>query len=413
MLRLDFSTDNIDSTLKELAEAYWALDDDGQWKSKVAAIERKFGVKQGQTKQQVAGICVAIATVHNCDTCSRPFHVRARADFEGAQKIAYRRARGFNADLVCARCEDEKYQAKLAALVDEQNRMRLAAAAAARATDLKIENWLGSLANTPLERSYQSMTLREAFLLDGLLRYAGDAWHEHQLEAWSANRLELCDLEVDIRHVYRELHAAGWLMPHPNSPTGAFTLGSDDSVVVDELRVDWVVAADVDGLPYQSLLDFANAVQRHATSAELYAIWQWVGLCELRAHFATCYEECHFRSRGWTAAVHNSVIRLLDECSLGVAKTVMYKSFNYLAIQLQKRQRPAAHIYNMLPGNMLETADYWRSRGWQFKSWRPLSSSIYSRHLFNRVMGGGEECYDKVTGSSLKQPDGDALALLT
>ena len=120
------------------------------------------------------------------------------------------------------------------------------------------------------------MGIRHAFLLGGLLRYAGDAWHGERLAPWKQSCRLLCDDVDDTRGVYRELHAAGWLNLSADSPLSAFELGPAATPSFDALEVSWSIAADrTGGLPSQ-ILDFAQSTLEGANGAELRPIWEWV-----------------------------------------------------------------------------------------------------------------------------------------
>ena len=247
------------------------------------------------------------------------------------------------------------------------------------------------------------MGLRDAFLLEGMLSYAGDAWRGSILDGWERHQLLLCSDLDECRSVYEELYRSGWLSPSPNSPLDAFTVEAGDVVGIDALRVNWTLAADLNGEPYEAILTAATNVLRGANAAELMPLWKWVSLCELHAHFNYCHKYWKFRSRGWTPTIESNLTRLLDGCSLGVAKSVMWKCFKHLAAELQKGSRPAAHTYNMLPSNFQRTYDHWCANGWPILPWqrRVSAESVYTSLMFDRVLGGGTDFYNHLTGSGL------------
>lgn len=385
MLELEFLTD--DQRLIDLATAYWSRSPDAKWTYKLTEIQQTFGFGHGQVPSTVASNCVARLSTVRCPECGLGKPVRSRADFEYARKTEHRRRSGSDASKdICRTCRDNRVRLELAARQ-----------AAVRAAEARLNAWVDALDDEPPTRRYASMSLREAFLLDGLLRYAGDAHRAEDLSAWSAGMPKLCDTEEDTRAVFKELYDANWLAPSPSTPLDAFSVSPSGEPTTDVLRVKWKLATDSDDGQPLSLLQYAQAIERDATAAELHPIWEWVCLCELRAHFAFCQRKWHW-PRGWTDATQKSLLDLLTECSLGTAKTVIWKCFKNLAAELQRRDRHPAHVYNMMPGSFLTTFDYYQARGWKIEPWRPLSSALYSQHLFNRVMGGGAQFYDSGTG---------------
>ena len=392
MIKLEFLTDN--EHLIALATAYWNMDDDGTWlHKKVSSLESMFDIPRGRVHQHANQACVAKSLAPYCSECGAPAIFNSRTEVESYKKELQRStALGFGWNQVCTNCR-----------ADEKPKQQAAHEAALRARHDLVRSWLQKADSDHTAMNYRSMGLREAFMLQGLLSYAGDAWRGRELDGWEQHRMQLCGDIADCRSVYEDLYRAGWLKLSPNSPLDAFALEEGDTVGFDCLRVNWTLAADQGGEPFEAILDVATDVLHRTDTAELMSLWQWVSLCELRSHFNYCHTHWKFRSRGWTPTIESNLVRLLNECSLGVAKSVIWKCFKHLAAELQKHSRPAAHTYNMLPSSFQRTYDHWRANGWPIHPWerRVSTESVYTSLLFDRILGGGTDFYNRLTKSEL------------
>jgi hypothetical protein len=337
------------------------------------------------------------ASGYLCPECMRATPISARSELDSLKKAS--RWIGYGnvpSPLICTDCLKTRRQQEVAA-----------AKAALQKKEQQITAWLQGVDRKHAGVDYGAIQPRHAFLLSGLLRYAGDAWDGEILCAWEQYQPLLCDIEEDVRSVFEELYNAEWLMPHANSPLDAFSVDQSGEVCVDALRVNWALSPDVHSRPSSSILEFAQTSLQQASPEQLRSIWEWVCMCELRGHFAYCHQTWQFRSRGWTPAVEGNLSQLLSECSLGVAKTLMWKCFKHLASELQKRVRSPQHTYNMLPGSFQRTYDYYRVNGWSIEPWRRRALSqepIYTSHLFNRLLSGGIVHYNELIGNDFILP---------
>ncbi len=393
MLTLKLRT--TDEHLISLTKAYWLQDSSGKWLHKITALETMYNVPKGRVHAVVSGASTASDPELTCPTCSSTFEFTTRSSYEDFLKRKRIRSKyGKNMES-CGACLTET-----AALQKTLKEAKI------RAHDETIKNWLAESSQAEPSVDYAQISLKHAFLLDGLLRYAGDSWRDNQLDAWTLYKPKMCDTEEDIRTAYFELSLAGLLIPAANSPLDAFIVFNDQVIGVDELRVNWIIAADKGGAPCSALLRMTDDVQKKATPQELRPIWEWVSLCELRSQFSYCHDiKFKFRSKGWTDAIETSLLNLLAGCSLNTAKTVMWKCFNSLAVELQKRDKVAQHVYNMIPGSFQRTFDFYQAQGWKFFN-RPrrdqASEPIYTGHLFDRILGGGTHFYNALSGDMLE-----------
>jgi hypothetical protein len=392
MIRLEFLTE--DENLIALATAYWAMDESGAWMhSKVSALESMFNVPRGRVHQYVRQASVTKSLTPYCSKCGAPATFNSRTDADSFKKRLQRSTHPrFGWNHACTDC--------VARARTEQQSAR---EAKQKAHNDLVHQWLRERGRDQQIKDYRSIGLREAFLLNGLLGYAGESWRGKELDSWESHRTQLCGDELDCCNVYEELYQSGWLSPSPNSPFDAFTFDADGTLSCDIGRVRWVLATDQGGAPFEAVLDAAADRLRQAGSAELVPLWRWVSLRELHSHFNYWHKQFNFRSRGWTPTIEGNLARLLEDCSLGVAKTVMHKSFKHLASELQKKKLTAAHVYNMLPGNFQRTLDHWRANGWHIHPWvrRVSTEPIYTSLLFDRVLGGGTDFYNNLTSSRL------------
>lgn len=390
-ITLEFLT--TDERLIEIARAYWEFGEDGKW-IKTSEIENRLEISRGRVPSIVAPICLAYSSSVRCTQCNHllGFNSRAKLDEELRMIKQKRRGRCNYYEPICSACQEDSERKQLAAIV-----------AKARAAELAIKSELDFIHEDPHTLDYSNMTLRQGFLLDGLLRSAGDCWRGETLDAWTEAKVKLCDTEEDIRSVYRELYRSSWLRPCSTNSLDLFTVGENDQLVFDELKVRWNVAADKFGLLFNDILKIADLVQKEATPEQLRPIWEWVCLCELKGHFYWCHKDWDFKSRGWTLAMERGALDLLSVCSIGSAKLIMKRCCKNIASELQKRSRPAAHTYNMLPGNLRKTFDFYIGAGWQVNPYNRQNSSvepIFTSHLFDRLLKSGNFGYRNLNGNS-------------
>jgi len=385
-----------DERLIEIARAYWEFDEDGKW-IKTSEIENRFGISRGRVPSIVAPICLAYSSMVRCTQCNHLWGLNSRSKLEEELRAIRLKRRGrYNYyNPICSACQEDSVKKQLAAIT-----------AKAREAQLAIKSELDFIHEEPHTLDYSNMTLRQAFLLDGLLRSAGDCWRGEVLDAWIEAKVKLCDTEEDIRSVYTELYSSGWLRPSLTNSLELFTIGENDQLVFDVLKVHWNVARDKSGLIFNDLLKIADLIQREAKPEQLRPIWEWVCLCELKGHFYWCYKDWKFTSKGWTPAMERGALDLLSVCSIGSAKFIMKRCCRNIAAEIQKRSRPTAHTYNMLPGNLRKSFDFYISQGWQVNSYNRQSISvepIFTSHLFDRILKSGNSGYQNLNGSSFPQ----------
>lgn len=395
MFELKFLSD--DPTKIQLAKDYWNTNADGGWKHTVEALRQQYSLGKGRVPSAVASICVAFSSDVACPTCGKKCPLASRSEYADLQrKSGYSFTSYRHKSTVCSECRE---QAEVLRHLERQEQERRKEEA--------IINWLAAAKRQPMP--YAAASTMDAFLLDGLLRYAGDAWQGNRLDPWSLHRNRLCPHILDTNEVFQRLYLGGWISPSPTSKLDAFDVDENGTVQFRALEVAWEIAPDADGISYGSLLDVTDTIVSQAPADEIAEVWRWVCLAELHEHFLHTHESYHFRSKGWTPAIQESLARLLESCSLGQAKTLIKKSFHNLAALLQQRTYSAPHVYNMLAGDIQRTFDHFTSKGWPIRpTTRPFHTveAIYTGHLFDKILGGGTDHYNNLTGSIIKRGPG-------
>lgn len=403
MFTLKISSD--DPAMIELAKDYWDINADGTWKHTVEMLRLKYNLPKGRVQSMVAKACSASRFDITCPSCGEPCVLTSRAQYADlARRSQFPIDSFMRKAMICEECLQREAVLEFAEFT-EQERLKEAA----------IINWLSI---TDLEKqpiSYTTASAMDAFLLDGLLRYASDAWQGSRLEPWNKHRMRLCPHIDDTIKVFQQLYQHGWITPSPESALDAFEVDPEGNVGFKALEVTWEISPDIDGTPFSSLIDVTDAILRQATKDEIYEIWCRVSLAELREHFLQQHESYRFRSKGWTPAIEDGLLRLLEDCSLGIGKAIIKKTFHNLAGLLQNRTYTAPHVYNMLPGNFQRTFNYFSAQGWAIqpvkRPWH-TQEAIYTGHLFDRILGGGTNDYNNMTGLMLKKgPDSSVPAI--
>lgn len=80
----------------------------------------------------------------------------------------------------------------------------------------------------------------------------------------------------------------------------------------------------------------------------------------------------------------------------------MWKSFTDLFVALKKGKMTSPHAYNSIPSSFQRKFDHYQAQGWRFTNMHrrgQANEPIYTGHLFDRVLGGGNHFYNTLTGN--------------
>jgi len=398
-LTLEFTTS--DQSLIALCEDYWARTNDGKWMYRMQFLEQKHGIASGRVPLTVAKACHATMPEIQCSRCHGLIPMNSHAAYSAALRetgwAKYGRARY---SVLCTGCQRGIKQQE-----------RAAALAAREARDALVLSWLQDGEQKSSAVNYDSMSLLHAFLLDGLLLHAGDAWRGEHLDAWMLYRPQLCSMTDDIRTVYRELYEGGWLRPSTANPLTAFKVAENGHIEFDVLQVSWVIAQDVNTGSAESIREHTNFVLRHVLTSRLRGVWQWVSLCELRASYARYHKDRLTQGAKWSDAMDRVVIDLLERCSVGRLKQLLWYSCHKVTNELSKRGRSLQGTYNKLPGFLSEAFDYFTKHGSRGEPYAPeRPRAILTSHLFDHIMGSSEDMFTTLTGETLIKLDHERLS---
>lgn len=392
-MTLSLITTTEDASLDALARAFWALDDGGKWVYRIAELAERFGEPVHSVHHVVRKVCQAYCTSVRCARGGEPLPVQSRSAYETMVRNRPR-PYGRATRLLCASCEREERAERIDEMQKAVERKRQA-----------IDGWLEQMAGELHTKKYAEAPLKDAFFLDGLLRYAGDAWKGNRLDAQRASVPRLCPSDEDTARVYLYLFERGWISPANDSPHEAFVVGADGEVSIrDVALVNWILASDSEAEGHDGILNATEAILDDVPGAELSELWYWVGLCELRSQFNKLHDEFRFLSKGWTPGVEEGLRGLLRDCSLGHAMKIVYLSLRNLSVELQRRRYNAQHVYNMIPSSFRRQFDWHQANGYQFDPLPRLSppnEAVYTGLLFDKVMGGGKDLHIRLTGASL------------
>ena len=107
-----------DPAVRELCEAYWAEDADGEFVQKVADLAAQHGLRTGAVAEVVRGHCTARLAAMACPDCGRGVEVASRADLQSRRHV--------RPGLPCADCRgraEAEAQAAAAGLYERRRRM--------------------------------------------------------------------------------------------------------------------------------------------------------------------------------------------------------------------------------------------------------------------------------------------------
>lgn len=373
-----------------LAHAYWGRSEKPGWERKVKDVEKDFGIAAGLTVKEVNRIAHARVVDRRCSTCGQPLFVRTRNDYESIVRNLTPPDSAALRPVQCRDCWTTTLEAHLAATRAEK-----------AAQQQRVAQWIADTEDRLGVRDYADISARHAFLLGGLLLHSGQAWKNPHLAPWNSFKVPLCAHMANIEQTFKELWREGWLIPNPALSGAGAWISDKGELNADWRLVSWKLPADLNDRSPEQLMALMQRAVSAAQPTQLREIWLSVCLDEFRAHFEFCQNRWRFGGEGWSDVVNWNYQQLLMVCSLGRAKSITWRSFNYLGGVLQRKEKPASHVFNMAAGNLLRAYDRYQTNGWTINSWKRLPVSkepVYTSHLFDHVLGGGNASYDELTG---------------
>lgn len=388
-----------DEKMITLAGEYWSMNPDGQWTFRTPDLAKRFGILHSKLHTYVASICAATNPGLMCNGCNELHALASRTMFETRLRDSKYKPGKDGTDLfnLCRDCRKRARLQKHAEVMAQQQE-----------EDKKINDWIEAKSIAFQPKSYANASPLHAFLIDGLLRHAGDAWRGDQLDSWATYRPRLCPLMDDTVGVYQYLYSHGWIIPHINSPLDAFWMGADGAIEFDWLLVRWSLADDVNGTNHSEIIDVTESLLREARSDQLFEVWRWVCIRELHGHFDYIYNRFSFIGDGWSDQVEHQLNTLLQVCSLAQAKTIILFSISDLTRAKNDKEHKAPSVYKMIPHAFMRKFNFLVSKGTEITILkrhpdRNSREAVYTAHLFDFVFDAGDEPFYDLTGVQLKE----------
>lgn len=384
-----------DEKKNALAHAYWSQKSDGSWEFTPEELAKRFSSTSSRLPSIVATACTAIHAELVCHRC--PEHRLLTSRTHLSRLLNDKRLLKIRPDsaFLCVKCRKAERDAQKVEKIKQQEM-----------ADKKIANWRNENLENFHSKSYKNSPLLDAFFIDGLLGYAGDAWQGEQLASWAAYEPHLCAIDTDAIEVYQHLYLNGWIVPDARSPLDAIFVDEDGNVDFDFLRVRWLLAPDADGTPPNQILEITSAILFNAKSNAYLVLWQWTCLHELHAHFNYCKTKKRIDRLQWTQVIEQELAKVLEVHSLAQAKSIMYFCIDNLSNSLNDKKVAYLPAHNQLAGHLLLMSNRWHSSGRSIYVVPHRAPSgveaIYTSHLFDIVLGGGDELYFNLTGKQLK-----------
>lgn len=380
----------------ELAKAYWSQNPDNSWCFDPEQVAKQFSISSNRIPSILSSVCEATHPELTCsgDECHEPRKFTSRSNFLKCLNDARLKERRLRSLFLCAKCRTLESE-NLRAFRKERKEI---------ATE-KIKDWLNESTLKFHPKLYEDCPLQDAFLIDGLLRSAGDAWNGDQLDSWIAYQPHLCAIDVDSKDVYKHLYLNGWITPSANSPLDAFYIDDSDAVRFDFWRVRWLLAEDAFGVPHNHIINITSKILSEASSNAYADLWRWTCMRELHAHFIYCLCIKEISQTNWTAEVEKKLTKVLEVHSLAEAKSIMYFCFDNISADVKDNKNFKPYSSSQLANYFVSMSNRFHAMGrrvFVLKQRSPIKTeAIYTNHLFDNILGGGDEFYFNLTGKQL------------
>jgi hypothetical protein len=277
-----------------------------------------------------------------------------------------------------------------------------------------IAGWRDAASERRQIRAFVEAPVKDAFLLYGLLDSAGSAWNGRELSSWEHYRPRLFAHVEDTQEAYHYLYKNGWIEPSLNTPPNAFSVDSAGGVRFEWARVKWTLCPEsANGSPV-AVLQLLEDAMNNGTTAEVAELWRWVCMSELREHFESIRRRFSFHSEGWPGALEQTVEQLLDRFSVRQLFGIIWNSCKNIGWQRSDSHYPKGRGRNSISGNLRQTVDRLRASGRPVEAWwtrpGPEREARYTGLLFDRLLVGGDEFYESLTGAKLRDLQRGATA---
>jgi RNase P subunit RPR2 len=359
-VELELETD--DPALMALCRAYWAADDEGEYRYTVKELAERYGVASHAVSKTVTAASTARLRDRYCPSCYTGEFVTSRQD--AAQRLRLRiPARE------CKSCEQERRES-----MEQTKQERFAI------TD-----------SDPLD--IEQLTLAEACTLLALIRPpTGETLARTiPLASWASPFAVTDDMRVEwVRNLFNK----GILRIHPDSAMDAFDWEDDEPVRFYIPKVSYYVTGSGDtGVRTRRAVDALTATFRdgpwpEAWISEWPQVWRELAVAECVAYLLLCLGEhdLPFKAGEKTIAVLEDT---LETFAIGQAYMFIWRAARDAAAYMVRERIPAARAANSTVGNIQRAMERARAEGWDIKAynrdWR-LPVSAVSHTFFTVAM---------------------------
>nr|WP_315481933.1 hypothetical protein [uncultured Undibacterium sp.] len=396
MLSLTFLT--VDRTEIQLAQSYWALNSSGEWAFSMNELATKFSCKRTSIPTLVRRYCVAHAQSIVCVTCNKnPKKVHSRTEYDATiYKVAStnrwsRRSQPHQ----CQECTAEATR-----ILRLENQEKILS------EKLIVTRFLDNLKKIFESKNYTNIPVKDAFLLYGILSNSDEYFEDGTLASIKSNHTILFAHPNDTIEAYKYLCLNSWITLNPSSKFSSFSVVDSEIDSLDIHSVDWILAKDCSNIPFNQFTGLLEKTLFNAAPADLIDIWYWVCISELRKYFEDIQVQFNLEENLWKPLIEQKLKELLKVCSVGQAKDVIRITLTNIVESFQDNHYAKAHVYNMIPSNFLRTFERSRADGFKLRTWdRPSieHEAIFTGLLFDKLMGGGTNFYNELTGEKLEQ----------
>lgn len=360
---------------RDIAQAYWSLEDDGAWTYKTADLVDVFSLPnqfsalsmfRGHVKVRVPGLC--------CHVCGELTEIRDRNQFKPLLRELIAGRAPAEISSTCKECAEE--EAKNAAVAAKAKMQAILApqkeALACYESECSID--------------YSKISLKHSLMTQALMYAFGGNYKTRRIPSWvDAGKPPLTRTKDELLDTLRELYSLGIIVPDPDGPLQSVILEEDGQFTFNLLETGFLLArsiktGEVDyhdelwdiflGDQYESLRDF----------------YKMVAIIEMKDYFLYLHDRFRYRSDGITEKVLEAWGELLDELSLGQAMRILYLTMTRLASKVTDKEYHPRHVANMIPGGFALTLKKYQSEGWPIEPFDMRKDAcLYATFLFGNL----------------------------
>jgi hypothetical protein len=378
---------------RELAEAYWELDSEGQWVYTVQKIAQGSGQPKHTVLKRVRRYATAYDLNDRCCECDIPRELTSRSDTATHAGFSSKYAE-HGIGFVCADCRSARERE--AELEEREKR---------RAEYARLRQLVRVYSDPEAFFDYSEIEYLDAIVAYGIMLHSHSAV-ENGLVG-SPYELALCDNSL-LREMLGRLFNHSVLIFGQDTPLDAIDPSSDEqNLQYYPLKVNWQFARPLMGETFSdafrqlgSVIDMRSAhPQYHGAVSEL---WWKLAVDDSLRYLEDELDKYRLSGLRVGNKMREALLYALNRFSIPRLRYLLYRIAKNTAALAQRHDFVKAHALNTIPGSLVRDCDRAIADNWNFKpyclKWDEEEARLIPL-LFDRILGTGREGFQSTTGA--------------